>query len=129
MEKSKRSPKNGFLVTLSLFASISTLLCCALPALLVALGLGAVVAGVVSNVPGLVWISKHKLYVFIVAGILLVAAGAMRKSGAAKTCSIDPLKAKACGTLKAASVWIYWISVALYCASIFIAYIAPKFFY
>ena len=129
MEDAKRSPKNGFMAALSLFASVGTLLCCALPAFLAALGLGAVVAGVVANVPGLVWISRYKLYFFIAAGILLIAAGAMRRSGAAKTCPIDPVKARACGRLKAASTWIYWISVVLYCVSIFVAYIAPKFFY
>ena len=129
MEEAKKSPKNGFMAALSLFASLGTLLCCALPALLVAIGLGAVVAGVVSNVPGLVWISRHKLYVFIGAGILLITAGAMRRSGAAKTCPIDPVKARACGVLKAVSTWVYWISVALYCISIFVAYIAPKVFY
>ena len=129
MEEAKVSSNNGFMAALSLFASLGTLLCCALPALLVALGLGAVVAGVVSNVPGLVWISRHKLYVFISAGILLIAAGAMRRRGAAKTCPIDPVKARACGRLKSSSTWIYWISVALYCVSIFVAYIAPKFFY
>ena len=117
------------MAALSLFASLGTLLCCALPALLVALGLGAVVAGAVSNVPGLVWISRHKLYFFIAAGILLIAAGMMRRSGAAKTCPIDPVKARACWSLKAASTWIYWISVALYCISIFVAYVAPRFFY
>lgn len=129
MEEDRGPSKNSLLAALSLFASISTLLCCALPALLVALGLGAVVAGVVSNVPGLVWVSKHKLYVFIIAGLLLIAAGIMRRSGAAKTCPIDPVKAKVCGILKTASTWIYWISVVLYFISIFVAYIAPRFFY
>jgi hypothetical protein len=36
--------------TLSLFASTSTLLCCALPALLITVGAGAVMAGLTSNI-------------------------------------------------------------------------------
>jgi mercuric ion transport protein len=48
------------LAIVSLFASTGTLLCCALPALLVTLGLGAVVAGAVSSVPWLVPLSRNK---------------------------------------------------------------------
>ncbi len=51
--------------------------CCALPSLLVTLGLGGAVAGVVSAVPGLTWLSAHKAWVFAVVGLLLAAAWAM----------------------------------------------------
>ena len=44
----------------SLFASSSTLVCCALPALLVAVGAGAALSSLVSAVPQLVWLSEHK---------------------------------------------------------------------
>lgn len=64
--------KEKALAVLSLFASTSTLLCCALPALLVTLGLGAVVAGAVSAVPWLVTLSQHKEWVFLGAGLLIV---------------------------------------------------------
>ena len=52
--------KNGLLDYFMFFGSMSTLICCVLPSLLVSLGLGAVMAGLASNVPGLVWISEHK---------------------------------------------------------------------
>jgi len=67
--------KNRILATLTLFSSVSTLLCCALPALLVSLGAGAVMAGLVSTVPQLIIISRHKPTVFIIAGLLLVLSG------------------------------------------------------
>jgi hypothetical protein len=114
-----------FMAGLSLFASLGTLLCCALPALLIVLGLGAVVAGAVSNVPSLIWLSRNKMYVFAAAGILLVLAGIMRNRSAAKTCPVDPVKAKACGGLKRVSAWLYWIAVTLYFISIFVAYVLP----
>ena len=57
----------------SLFASLGTLLCCALPSLLVLLGLGATVASVLSALPWLVALSRHKALVFSAAGILIVA--------------------------------------------------------
>jgi hypothetical protein len=42
-----------------LFAS-GTLVCCVLPAVMVALGAGAALAGLVTSVPQLVWLSAHK---------------------------------------------------------------------
>src|SRR3979409_1496818 len=55
----------------SLFTSLGTLLCCALPSLLVLFGLGATVASVLSEAPWLVTMSHHKHWVFIVAGLLI----------------------------------------------------------
>lgn len=67
--------KDSFLNYLTLFSSTGTLLCCALPALLVSLGLGAVIAGLANNIPGLIWISEHKINVFIFAGTMLALNG------------------------------------------------------
>jgi hypothetical protein len=64
--------------TLALFGSFSTLFCCALPALFVTLGAGAVLAGIVSNVPQLIWLSEHKIGLFIFAGIMLFISGLSR---------------------------------------------------
>src|SRR3954469_13992855 len=64
-------PRSGALSYLSLFTSVGTLLCCALPSLLVLFGLGATVASVLSGAPWLVTLSRHKHWVFIVAGALI----------------------------------------------------------
>src|ERR1700682_2717722 len=58
---------------LSLFTSFGTLLCCALPSLLVLLGLGATVASFLSAAPWLVTLSHHKNWVFLVSGVLVVS--------------------------------------------------------
>jgi hypothetical protein len=60
--------------TISLFTSAATLVCCALPALMVSLGMGAVLAGLVSDFPQLVWLSKHKIEVFGLAAVLLLTS-------------------------------------------------------
>ena len=65
--------RGAFLSYLSLFTSFGTLLCCALPSLLVLLGLGATVASFLSAVPWLVTLSRHKNWVFFVSGILIVS--------------------------------------------------------
>ena len=56
---------------LSLFTSLGTLLCCALPALLVTLGLGAVVVAGVSAFPWLVPLTRNKEWLFLSAGVLI----------------------------------------------------------
>ena len=55
----------------ALLASSATLVCCVLPAVLVALGAGAALAGLVTAVPQLVWLSEHKALVFGGAAALL----------------------------------------------------------
>ena len=59
--------------TLSLFASTSTLLCCALPALLITVGAGAVMAGLTATLPGIMWLSANKGPLFIASGLLLTS--------------------------------------------------------
>src|SRR5256885_7212278 len=63
----------GVLSYISLFTSFGTLLCCALPSLLVLLGLGATVASFLTAVPWLVDLSHHKKWVFLVSGALIAA--------------------------------------------------------
>jgi mercuric ion transport protein len=60
--------RGGALSYLSLFTSLGTLLCCALPSLFVLFGFGATVASVLSQTPWLVAMSHHKQWVFIAAG-------------------------------------------------------------
>lgn len=52
-----------YLKWLTLFLSSGTLFCCALPILLVSLGFGATAASLIYNVPGLVLLADHKLWV------------------------------------------------------------------
>src|ERR1700730_15422204 len=66
-----KQTSDGLVSYLSLFTSLGTLLCCALPSLLVLFGLGATVASVLSEIPFLVTISHRKHWVFIVAGVLI----------------------------------------------------------
>src|SRR5437660_9999133 len=63
--------RSGTLSYLSLFTSVGTLLCCALPSLLVLLGLGATVGAVLSAAPWLVALSRHKVWVFVVSGVFI----------------------------------------------------------
>jgi mercuric ion transport protein len=119
--------RSGALSYLSLFTSLGTLLCCALPSLLILLGFGATVASVLSQLPWLVAMSHHKHWVFVVAGALIagsfvytyaIAPKLQRKSGAC-----DPNDPAACQTATRFTRIVLWSSALLYIIGCFAAYI------
>jgi sorbitol-specific phosphotransferase system component IIBC len=111
----------------SIFTSASTLVCCALPALLVALGAGAALATVIGVVPQLVWISEHKTGVFALAGAMLAVAGYFQCRARFSPCPADPLLATACVRQRRVSQIIYGVSVVIYVVGGFFAFVAPYF--
>lgn len=110
---------------LSLFASGATLVCCALPALLVALGAGAVMASLVSAVPALVWISEHKGPVFATALALLAAGSVVQWRMRFAPCPIDPGLRAACLRTRRVSAWLTGLSWALLAVGGWFAFVAP----
>ena len=116
--------KQTFLPTLSLFTSVGTLLCCALPALLVTLGMGAALAGFVGAVPWVTVVSDYKGLVFGIAGVLLAASAFIQWRGRYAPCPADPLQAKACRRLRVISAVILGFSIAIYMVGFFFAFLA-----
>lgn len=125
-EEVTRTTRN--LTWFTLATSTSTLLCCALPALFVALGAGAALASVVSAIPQLVWISEYKNAVFGIAGVLLAAAGGMHWHANTLPCPIDPDLGRQCNRSRTISLLVYLVSVAIFVIGGFFAYIAPDIF-
>ena len=121
-----RPISNGFWSSLlSLFASSSTLICCALPALLVALGAGAALSTLVSAVPQLVWVSENKETVFVFAGLMLSASGVLQWRNRHAPCPTDPALRDACLRTRKWSVRVYGVSVLLYLVGGWFAFVAP----
>lgn len=118
--------RDGFVNYFTLFGSMSTLICCALPALLVSLGLGAVMAGLASNIPGLIWISENKMIVFSIAGIMLAGNGLLMWFNRNAPCPIDPKLRDACIKGRKTSKIFYSISILIYLIGFAFAYIAPN---
>lgn len=118
--------KQTILPFFSLFTSLGTLVCCALPALFVTLGAGAALAGLVSNMPWLIALSEHKVWVFGIAGVFLLGTGILRYINRNAPCPIDPVAAKACTTLRNVSKYMYWFSVAVYATGFFFAFVAVR---
>ncbi len=101
--------------------AVLSMTCCALPSLLVTLGLGGAVASVVSAVPGVTFLSAHKIWAFAVVGVLLGL------SWAATTGRLPIAWARtlACPTGRAPrNLRALWsVSAALYVLSLAVAYL------
>ena len=114
--------KDTGLSWLTLFAASGALICCAIPIVLVTLGLGATVAALSSSFPVLITISQHKVWVFSGSGALLLLSGwLMYRPG--RACPADPELARVCAR---AQVWnrpIYWTSVIIWGVGFFAAYL------
>ena len=108
-----------------LFAS-STLVCCVLPAVMVALGAGATLAGLVSAVPQL-WLSAHKAIVFGSAGGALAVAGTMQWRARSMPCPVDPALARACMRTRRIAAITYGIALAAYAVGATFAFVLPRF--
>lgn len=111
---------------LSLFLSLGTLLCCALPSLLVLLGLGAAVASAVSSVPLLVTLSRHKTWVFAIAGLTIAATFAYRRWVAPRLTAQTGACAPDDAACRAADRWsgrLLAAAAGLYVAAFAVAYL------
>ncbi|MFI5444866.1 hypothetical protein [Polaromonas sp. UC242_47] len=109
----------------ALFASSGTLVCCALPALLVALGAGAALSMLVSAVPGLVWLSEYKGLVFGVAGVMLGLSGVLQWQNRFAPCPVDPALRQACLRTRKTSARVYGASLLLYTVGGWFAFVQP----
>jgi mercuric ion transport protein len=125
MQVNEASKRGGALSYFSLFSSLGTLVCCALPSLLVLFGLGATVATVLSQAPWLVSLSQHKTWVFSVSGALIASnflyvywLGPKLQQ---RNASCEP--GGACQTASRFSKAVLWFSAAVYLAGCFSAFL------
>jgi hypothetical protein len=113
--------------SVSLLGSLGTLLCCALPAMLVSVGAGAVMASLVTNVPQLVWLSEHKTALFTFAALMLVISGATTYINRRAPCPADPTQAKSCRRVRRFAATVFMTSLALYAIGFYFAFVASHF--
>lgn len=120
--------KNSLLSYVSLFTSLGTLLCCALPSLLVLFGLGATVAFFLSAFPWLVTLARHKFWFFAVSGTLIASDFAYvyrlspRLKAQGDVCSIEN-GPTACDAATRISRAALWAAAGIYAVGFFTAYL------
>lgn len=105
----------------SLVGALVAASCCALPTMLVALGVGGAVASAVSAVPAVTFLSGHKLWVFAVVGALLVMSWAAITGRVPTTWA----RARMCPTGAAPRNVrrLWWMAASLYLLSLGVAYL------
>ena len=117
---------NAWMSYFSLFTSLSTLVCCALPSLLVLLGLGATVASMLSFLPWLVTLSHHKSWVFGISAALITLSFvqmyviAPRLKMQAEVCPPDD---PACTRATRMGRVVLWVAAVIYLIGFFTAYL------
>lgn len=119
-------PRHNWAATLSLFSSTGTLVCCALPALVVTLAGGAALVSLTTTFPQLIWLSEHKTPLFAIGAVLLAIGGWLQWQGRNAPCPADPAQAEACTRLRRINAIIYYGSVVLYLIGFSFAFILPR---
>ena len=109
----------------SLFATSGTLVCCAIPAVLVALGAGAALSSLVAVFPQVVWLSEHKEGLFVFAGVMMAASGVLQWRNRTAPCPTDPALRDACLRTRKVSRVVFGVSVAFYLVGGWFAFVQP----
>ena len=106
-----------------LFTSSSTLICCALPILLVSLGLGAVSASLFASFPFLVTLAQHKTAMFLGSALVLALTGwLLYRPG--RACPADPELAEQCETAHQWNLRFFWLAATVWMIGVAAAYLA-----
>lgn len=122
----QRARRAALLNYFSLFSSFSTLICCALPSVLVLLGMGTTVASLLSAAPWLVSLSRHKIWTFSIAGVLIAISFVMTYLIAPRLregegCDADD--PTTCREVSRVSRVILWGSAVIWSCGFFVAYL------
>ena len=123
-EKYVQSPMVNFFALLS---SSSTLLCCALPAILVSMGAGAVFANIISVAPALTVVSRFKIEITIATLIILIVVGVLHSKTAKMPCPADPTLGKACLNSRKRSRIVYYLCCIVFAIASTFTFIVPEF--
>ena len=122
----RRARRAALLNYFSLFSSFSTLICCALPSVLVLLGMGTAVASLLSAAPWLVSLSRHKVWTFSIAGTLIACSFVMTYVIAPRLRDGEACDANdptTCGEVSKLSRILLWGSALIYSGGFFVAYL------
>ena len=110
----------------SLFASSSTLICCALPSLFVVLGAGASFASLLTIFPFLIVLSQYKLTISLIALATIALTGFAHYKPARMPCPADPELGRACLQSRKRARVLYYASVSIFVFATIFTYLVPR---
>ena len=108
-----------------LFTSMSTLLCCALPALLVSLGFSSVVVSLVSSFPQIVYLSEHKAIIFSMSASVIAISWLMNRNN--NVCSVGD-SGSVCSRVRIISNRLLIGSIIIWSIGFLVAFVFPLVF-
>lgn len=129
LKKSHSRMMSKILAFFSLFGSLGTLLCCALPVTLVSLGMGASFASLTSSFPQINCLTQRKDALFIITAILLGFSFMVMKRSQSLACPIDTDQKAVCQVSKKVSTKLFWATVIIYFVGVIFSYILPYLLY
>lgn len=107
-----------YLRWITLFVTSTTLVCCAIPIILVSLGFGAVVASLNYNIPALVFLGENKVWTLSISALFLVfLTWVVWRPG--QQCPSDPDLATRCQTAQRWNRRILIISATIWSVGFF----------
>lgn len=112
-----------FFSTFALLASSGTLVCCALPIILVSLGMGSVVVALNLQWPLLNSFVNHKIWIFLISGGLLLLSG-WQLYTTRNLCPVDTKLAATCARIKKLSTKLFIGAACIWAIGFIAAYIA-----
>jgi predicted small integral membrane protein len=80
----------------------------------------------VGNVPGLIWLSENKSWVFGIAAVLLVLGGIAQWRARSLPCPTDPVLARTCRRTRKIGIWVYGFAVACFLVGMLFAFVLPN---
>ena len=123
MEHNPKKPRKwGVLI---LFASTTTLICCALPIMFVSIGMGSLVAAVYGeHLPWLRWFGMNEHITFgATAALLLGGAWALFRPG--RTCPADPELGRLCAQADKWNKRFLALGALVWCVGAFATFVLP----
>ena len=108
---------------LTAIASISTLLCCALPAFLVFMGAGSLLSVFISFFPQFPMISQYKIEIFTISLIIILFAGVGQMYAKTLPCPTDKDQSLSCSKIRKRSFQLFIASIILYITGFYFAFL------
>jgi hypothetical protein len=108
---------------LTAIASISTLICCALPAFLVFMGAGSLLSVFISFFPQFPMISQYKIEIFTISLIIILFAGVGQMYAKTLSCPTDKDQSLSCSKIRKRSFQLFIASIILYITGFYFAFL------
>lgn len=112
----------SFFAFFTLISTSTTLVCCFLPALLVTLGAGGVMASIYALIPGIISISEYKDTLFSIVAFILFLNGYILWKQRKTSCPNEPQKAIICSKSRKFYQFLYLLSLIIYGVGFVFAY-------